>query len=448
MRLVQIDWETGRKAMLYLKFMIYYVVTLAALAGVLTFAETLTYRGVLISAVDPDEAEGAKAELAKVMRTNIFLAVILFVLFLLMTGILFSRWITRPLKELTVAADTVAREGDLAKSVPIRSENEIGELAKAFNQMIYNLGSLVKHIQDGGMQIGLSSRDILVASEQQASGSTEQAASVAEISATIEELASTSKQIADSAGSVAEMAEQTLASARSGREAVGDSIEGMDRVRDATQEIAGKVLDLGQKSQAIGSIIEMIDSIADRTDLLALNAAIEAAKAGEAGKGFAVLAGEIRILSENVMESTKQIGELLTEIQGSINASAMAMEGGTKEVEKGVELAGKTGASLEEILNMIERTTTSAKQIMVSTRQQETASEQAVIAMKEIAEVSQQSAANAKRTTTIANRLASLSQDLEKAVEQFKIARQGKPSSDSGSEEVQEREILPASASD
>jgi methyl-accepting chemotaxis protein len=284
---------------------------------------------------------------------------------------------------------------------------------------------LAKHIKDGGMQIAASSGDILVASEQQASGSAEQAASVTEISATIEELATTSKQIANNAGSLTSLADQTLISARSGQETVGDAIAGMGEIKEATQQIARKILDLGQKSQAIGQIIEMISGIANRTDLLALNAAIEAAKAGEAGQGFAVLAGEIRILAENVVASTKQIKDLLTEIQGSINASVMAMEEGTKKVENGVELGNKTGESLEEILNMIERTTSSIKQITVSTRQQETASEQVVMAMNGIAEVSQQSAANAKQTTTVAHKLTELSQNLEKAVEKFRIAKAG-----------------------
>lgn len=413
MKSVKIDLGSMRKSMLYIKFMIYYTVTLGVLVAL------LTYNTELVSVLGVD-ASG-------VTYRNFLLALTLFVLFVIMTSILFSRWITRPLRDLTIAADTIAREGDLTKTVPIKSKNEIGQLAEAFNQMINNLGSLVKHIQDGGIQIGTSSRNILVASEQQASGSTEQAASVAEISATIEELATTSKQIADSADSVAGLAEQTLGSARSGQETVADSIEGMDEIREATQLIARQILDLGQKSQAIGQIIEMISGIANRTDLLALNAAIEAAKAGEAGRGFAVLAGEIRILAENVVESTRQIRDLLTEIQSSINASVMAMEDGTKKVERGVDLANNTGGSLEEILNMIERTTNSTKQIMVSTRQQETASEQVVIAMKEIAEVSQQSAINAKQTITVANKLAILSESLEKAIEQFKMAGPEEP---------------------
>jgi methyl-accepting chemotaxis protein len=403
---------------LYIRFMVYYTITLVLLAA------ALTYNTAIVDIVGLGAAE---AELARVTYKNVLLALFMVAFFVFVTSILFSLWITRPLKELTKAADTVAKEGDLTKTVEIGSSNEIGQLGEAFNQMIYNLGSLVMHIQDGGVEISSSSRDILIASEQQASGSTEQAASVTEISATIEELATTSKQIADNAGSLSNLSEQTLLSARDGKETVDDSIQGMDEIKVATQQIARRILDLGKKSQDIGRIIEIISGIADRTDLLALNAAIEAAKAGEAGKGFAVLAGEIRGLAENVVDSTKQIKDLLTEIQSSINGSVMAMEEGTKKVEMGVDLGNKTGGSFEEILSMIERTTNSIKQIMVSTRQQETASEQVVVAMKEIAEVSQQSASNAKQTKDIANKLANLSQELEKAIERFKINKPQEP---------------------
>jgi len=400
---------------LYIKFMVYYTVTLVLLAA------TLTYNTAIVDIVGLNKAQ---AEMAEVTYKNILVALFMVAIFVLITSAMLSRWVTRPLRELTMATDAVAKDGNLTKTVPIRSKNEIGQLAEAFNQMINNLSLLVAHIQEGGTQISSSSREILLASEEQASGSTEQAASVTEISATIEELATTSKQIANNAGALSSLAEQTLVSAQSGQETVGDTIKGMDEIKDATQQIARKILDLGQKSQDIGHIIEMISGIADRTDLLALNAAIEAAKAGEAGRGFAVLAGEIRILAENVMDSTEQIRDRLTEIQTTINASVMAMEEGTKKVERGVNLGNRTGGSLEEILGMIERTTNAIKQIMVSTRQQETASEQVVLAMKEIAEVSQQSATNARQTTSIANKLASLSEELDKATERFRIAKQ------------------------
>ena len=435
MKLAWISGRTGWRSTLYFKFMLYYTVTLALLALALTFDT------VIVSKMGLGGTE-------MVCGRNILLAFVLFVFFVLMTSILFSRWITRPLRELTAAINTITREGELTITVPIESEDEIGQLANAFNQMVNKLCSLVKHIQNGGAQVSLSSKDISVASQQQASFSTEQAASVTEIGATIQELATTSKQIAENASSVASLAEQTLASGKSGQETVSDSIKGMDEIKHATQQIAGKVIDLGQKSQAIGHIIEMISGIADKTDLLALNAAIEAAKAGEAGKGFAVLAVEIRGLAENVVQSTERIRELLTEIQGSINASVMAMEEGTRKVEKGSDLANRTGGSLEEILSMIERTTDSIKQIMHSIRQQETASGQVVIAMREIAGVSQQSAANARQTEATAGELAALSENLEKAIEQFKVEKRQNAPDDFRSTEAQKMQAMSPAAND
>lgn len=319
------------------------------------------------------------------------------------------------LRKIAEEAQAVA-EGDLSRAVQTD-----GELAAAFNQMIANLGSLVRKVREGGLMISGSSERILAASEEQASYSAEQAASVSETSATIEELATSSKQIANNADLVVRVAEQTLSSAQVGQQAVNDVMTGMEEIRVSTQASARGILALGEKSQTIGDILEIINDIADQTNLLALNAAIEAARAGEAGKGFSVVAVEVRKLAENVMQSTKEITGLITEIQSSTNVSVMATEEVTKKVETGVQLAQKTAESLAEILEMVEHTAESAKQIRISTQQQQTASEQVVQTIREIADVSKQSAASSQQTMSSASELAQLATELKQAIGQFKL---------------------------
>jgi methyl-accepting chemotaxis protein len=308
-------------------------------------------------------------------------------------------------------------EGDLTHTV----ETE-GDLARSFNVMVKSLRTLVKQVQESGLRIGNASSKILAASEEQASYSAEQAASVSETSATIEELATSAKQIAMNAQSVVDIAEQTLRNARAGQEAVNDVMKGMEEIRSGTEASAKRILGLGEKSQAIGGIIQTINDIADQTNLLALNAAIEAARAGEAGKGFAVVAQEVRKLAEDVMESTREITELVTEIQSSTNATVMATEEGKRRVERGVDLASRTAGTLNQILAMVERTTESANQIRISTQQQQSASEQLVTTMREIAEVSKQSATSSKQAMESASELTSLAEDLRSAIGQFKVA--------------------------
>ncbi len=230
--------------------------------------------------------------------------------------------------------------------------------------LINPLKKLVKNVD-------VSSTQILSAAEEQAAASAEQSTSLTETSTTVEELAATSKEIADNATTVVSIADQTF--------------QGMEEIKTSTNQAATRILTLGEKSQAIGEIVGVIDDITRQTNLLALNASIEAARAGEAGKGFAVVATEIRKLANNVAGSTNQIKDIIKEIQDATNASILATEEVGKKVETGVDLSQKT--------------TNTAKQISMATQQQRSASEQIVKTIKEMTTVSKQIATNSQQTT-------------------------------------------------
>jgi PAS domain S-box-containing protein len=250
------------------------------------------------------------------------------------------------------------------------------------------LKNMVKQIRDAGLQITSSAAQISSAAEQQASGAAEQSSAVSEASTTIEELGTTATRIAENAESVAKIAENTLA--------------GMKEINTKVGNTAQKILSLGEKSQSIGNITKLIDDIAEQTNLLALNAAIEAARAGEAGRGFAVVAQEVRKLAERSSESTEEIRQLITEIQGETNSTIMGIEDSTKWVGKGLE--------------MVEETAKSAKEISLATQQQKTASEQVVQAMRNIDSVTKQFVSSTKQAAASATQLNGLSQDLKSAI--------------------------------
>ena len=277
---------------------------------------------------------------------------------------------------------------------------------------------IIKMLGDTARSLQTTSSQILAASEQQASGASEQAASVSETTATVEEMDQTVKQIADNADSVAKVAEITLHKAQEGQGAVDGNMVAMEEIKTKTGETASQILSLGEKSQAIGGILDVINDIAEKTNLLALNAAIEAARAGEAGKGFAVVAQEIRKLAESVVESISGIKEIIMEVQSSSNSAVMSTEEGMKKVERGVELSRNTGEALEKILEMMEETAQAAKQISISTRQQRSASSQLVVAIKEVAEVAQQSANSSKETAASVEELNMLAGKLRELINQ------------------------------
>src|SRR5215207_1204693 len=171
----------------------------------------------------------------------------------------------------------------------------------------------------------------------------------------------------------------------------------MERIRGRVQDVSTRVLNLGERSQQIGEIIDLINDLSDETHLLALNAAIEAAGAGEHGRRFAVVAAEVKSLANRALAAAKEVKGVIAEIQQATNAAVLAAEEGGKEVERGVELAHRAGQVMDSIVMVAERTAQSAAEIGLATAQQQSASEQVVETMRDIAEVARQTALGSRQ---------------------------------------------------
>ncbi|MCU1588242.1 MAG: methyl-accepting chemotaxis sensory transducer, partial [Frankiales bacterium] len=234
-----------------------------------------------------------------------------------------------------------AAEGDLAVEHADEGSrhSELGELSDAFSATLRSLQDLVVQVRIGGEQVGASAGELLATAEEHAASATQQSSAVSETTSTIEELAATAAQIAETSEAVAGYAAETLRYAELGRTAVSDSVTAMDTIADRVEGITSRALSLGEKSQEIGRILDVIDDLADQTNLLALNAAIEAARAGEHGRGFAVVASEVRKLAERSQESAGQIQTIIGEIQAEANNTILATEQGAKDVREGTRLA-------------------------------------------------------------------------------------------------------------
>ncbi|HEY5540687.1 MAG TPA: HAMP domain-containing methyl-accepting chemotaxis protein [Coriobacteriia bacterium] len=329
----------------------------------------------------------------------------------------------RSLDPLTAIVDSVqsACDGDIGHKVAVTANDEIGTLGSSYNQMLDLIVYLIRQTQESSKRLAASSNDILSATEQQASGSAQQAASISQTTATMEELASTYRQIADNADQVVTMAEASLGSAENGQQAVANTLAAMEEIKARTQASANKILTLGERSQQIGQVLAIINSIADQTKILALNAAIEAARAGDAGKGFSVVAIEIRKLAESVVDSTGEIGGIMTEIQSSANDLVLSTEHELKQVQTGVDLAHSTGGSLDQILALVEQTTVAAKEISAATQQQKSATDQVVKAMREVAAVAQQTAAGSRQVASAAEALSAMARESSQVGSAFEI---------------------------
>lgn len=272
------------------------------------------------------------------------------------------------------------------------------------------IGSAVRHVQS-------SSVELQSTANQQASGAKESSTAMNEITTTISELLATSRQIAESAQRVAHIAEETSKAARSGDQTVEKAHESVTGIKRQVDLIVTHMLDLGKKSQQIGGILEIINELAEQTNILAINATIEAAGAGDAGKRFAVVADEIRKLADRVAGSTREIRALIEEIRAAVNTTVMATEGGTKAVDLGARQFAEVTTSLKQITSLLGTTTEAAREIELSTKQQATAVEQVNVAISSVAQATRETEAGLTQTLQTATQLTGLSRELTRLIQ-------------------------------
>jgi methyl-accepting chemotaxis protein len=262
-----------------------------------------------------------------------------------------------------------------------------------------------------------SSAELQSAANQQATAAKEQATAMTEITTTITELMATSRQIAESAQRVAQIAGQTAGSATSGETVVERAHDSIVAIRRQVDLIVGHMLELGRKSQQIGSVLEIVAELAEQTNILAINATIESAGAGEAGKRFAVVADEIRKLADRVAGSTKEIRLLIEDVRSSVNTTVMTTETGSKAVDAGAKQFSEVATALRQITGMVGTTTEAAKEIELSTKQQSTAVEQVNVAITNVAQAARETEASSGQILQTAGQLNGLSSDLLRLVQ-------------------------------
>lgn len=280
-------------------------------------------------------------------------------------------------------------------------------LARTLSRQI---GTAVGHVQS-------SSAELQASANQQATGAREQATAMSEINTTISELLATARQIAESAQRVAQIAGQTTAAARSGEGTVDQAHESIAGIRRQMDLVVSHMLELGKKSQQIGSVLDIVAELAEQTNILSINATIEAAGAGDAGRRFAVVADEIRELADRVAGSTKEVRALIDDVRGAVNTTVMATETGSKTVDTGSRQFAEVAVAFKQIAALVSATTEAAREIELSTKQQTSAVEQVNIAIANVAQTTKESEISSAQTLDTVSQLANLSTDLSRLVQ-------------------------------
>ena len=311
-------------------------------------------------------------------------------------------------------------DGDLSIQ-PEVTEQITGAIADSINFAVKEMRNLVVRIKNAAQQVAVASERSRQTANELTQAATRQASQITE---TTERMRDMSKQMEDmsaTAGRSAEVAQGSVATAKRGSEAVQNTIKGMDEMREHIQETAKRIKRLGESSQQIGEIVELINDIAEQTNILSLNAAIQAAMAGEAGRGFAVVADEVQRLAERSGEATKQIADLVKTIQADTNEAVTAMEQTTKGVVEGTRLADAAGQALGEIESVSEQLSGLIVKIARVAHQQSENATAVSQNMGQIQEATTLTSTGTRQTAESIGKLSELARELQASVAGFKL---------------------------
>jgi methyl-accepting chemotaxis protein len=311
-------------------------------------------------------------------------------------------------------------DGDLTVRAQV-TEDITGAIADSMNYTIEELRTLVTGVNSASNRVSQRTQVAQQVSERLLEATDRQSQEIEETTAQVLRVAQSINQVSVNAGESAKVAQRSLEAAEKGASAVQNSIKGMTEIREQIQETSKRIKRLGESSQEIGEIVELISGITEQTNVLALNAAIQAASAGDAGRGFSVVAEEVQRLAERSGEATKQIGAIVKTIQTDTHDAVVAMEKSTQGVVEGARLSDGAGQALAEIGQVSKQLAALIQSISKATQDQATATNTVAKNMREILTITKQTTEGTKETADTVTNLAALAGELKGSVSGFKL---------------------------
>jgi|1186.fasta_scaffold02419_3 methyl-accepting chemotaxis protein len=324
-----------------------------------------------------------------------------------------------PLRKLTHAAKRIV-DGDLTQVVEVTSNDEVGELAEAFTQMVAKMKEVLRALQDSVQLLATAGGDLSASTGEQSQTITRQATALQETQVTAQEIKQTSLLAAQKAETVLKLTEKADQVSLQGESAIEKSLGGLTDIRAQVAEIAQKINQLSERTQQIGGITQTVKDLADQSNMLALNAAIEAVRSGEHGKGFAVVAREIRSLADQSIQATNRVREILEDIGGAIRVAVSITERGSQKIEGGLAQVKQSGENLRELSNIVKDNSSAVRQIAAAVSQQNAGITQIFSAVTDQTRMMDETMKRLETTTQAASTLKGLSDRVSEVVGRFR----------------------------
>ncbi|WP_419417249.1 methyl-accepting chemotaxis protein [Pseudomonas sp. JL1] len=353
-------------------------------------------------------------------KTVLVSAAVLAMLFGVIAALVITRQIVGPLDQTLKVAERIAA-GDLTHNLTSERRDELGQLQRAMQSMTVGLRQLIGGISDGVTQIASAAEQLSAVTEQTSAGVNSQKVETDQVATAMHEMTATVQEVARNAEEASEAAVAADQQAREGEKVVGEAIAQIERLALEVGNSTTAMGDLKRESDKIGSVLDVIKSVAQQTNLLALNAAIEAARAGEAGRGFAVVADEVRSLAQRTQKSTEEIEELIVGLQSGTEQVATIMDNSRSLTDNSVELTRRAGGSLENITRTVSAIQSMNQQIAAAAEQQSAVAEEINRSVLNVRDVSEQTASSSEETAASSAELARLGVHLQTLVGRFRV---------------------------
>ncbi|HBP48249.1 MULTISPECIES: methyl-accepting chemotaxis protein [Pseudomonas] len=331
-----------------------------------------------------------------------------------------TRQIVIPLQRTLITVERIAA-GDLTHDHPTDRRDELGQLQQAIQRMTAGLRELIGGISDGITQIASAAEELSAVTEQTSAGVNNQKVETDQVATAMHEMAATVQEVARNAEEASEAALAADQQAREGDTVVAQALAQIEKLAIEVGHSTDAMGHLKRESDKIGSVLDVIKSVAQQTNLLALNAAIEAARAGEAGRGFAVVADEVRSLAQRTQKSTEEIEELIAGLQSGTQQVSSSMDSSRALTDNSVELTRRAGESLGNITRTVSTIQGMNQQIAAAAEQQSAVAEEINRSVLNVRDVSEQTAAASEETAASSVELARLGTHLQTLVGRFKV---------------------------